>query len=276
MTIQTSKDPAAFNDFEHEGWEAASGGYERHFARLTRQTTPAMLDAAGVGQGTRVLDVCTGPGILAGAAVERGANVTGLDFSAEFVARAARNVPGATFREGDAQNLPFENDEFDAVICGYGIIHLPDPLKALNEMHRVLKPGGKVAVSVWEAAKPDNGFGVIFGALAAHGNLDVPLPHGPDFFQFSSQAAMVSALEGIGFTGVATEDVAQTWMMDAPLDLIEALKEGAVRARGLLLAQTDQARETIETAIGQGMEQFAEAGDGYRVSMPAIVGSGVK
>ncbi|WOS66101.1 class I SAM-dependent methyltransferase [Sinorhizobium fredii] len=79
--MESSRDPAVFREFEHTGWEAVSKGYEQHFARLTRQTVPALLDAARIAKGMRVLDVCTGPGMLARAAAERGAQVVGLDFS---------------------------------------------------------------------------------------------------------------------------------------------------------------------------------------------------
>jgi SAM-dependent methyltransferase len=104
-------------------------------------------------------------------------------------------VPGAEFRQGDAQTLPFEADSFDSVVCGYGIIHVPEPQKALSEMRRVLKPGGCLAVSVWEAAKPGNGFGLLFGAIRKHGDLNVPLPHGPDFFQFSEPDKLKAAFK---------------------------------------------------------------------------------
>ena len=154
MAIESFRDRAAFHDFEHAGWEAVSDGYERHFARLTSQTVPGILDAVRVARGMRLLDVCTGPGMLAGAALERGADVVGLDFSSKVVAIARRNVPGAEFQQGDAQALPFEAESFDAVVCGYGIIHVPEPQKALSEMHRVLKPGGYIAASVWDAPKP--------------------------------------------------------------------------------------------------------------------------
>ena len=104
-------------------------------------------------KGTRLLDVCTGPGILAGAALERGAQVVGLDFSGKLIEIAKRNVPGAEFQQGDAQALPFEAESFDAVVCGYGVIHVPEPQKALSEMHRVLKPGGYLAVKCLGSTK---------------------------------------------------------------------------------------------------------------------------
>jgi len=276
MKIQTSDQPDEFRAFEHGGWEAVGLGYEQHFARLTGQTVSATLDAAGIGGSMRILDVCTGPGMLAAAAQARGAKAVGLDFSSEVVEIARRNVPNADFHQGDAQHLPFDDETFDAVVCGYGIIHVPDPLKALREMYRVLRPGGRMAVSVWEAPGPTNGFGVLYGALKAHGNLNVPLPHGPDFFQFSNNENLISALEMIGLGDSSAQPVAQAWDLEAPLDIIRSVLEGAVRARALLLAQTPAARQAIDTAIVQGMEKFRSPEGRYKVPMPAIVGAGVK
>jgi SAM-dependent methyltransferase len=276
MDIQKSSDPKGFTDFEHEGWETVSAGYERHFARLTRQTVPATLDAAGVGAGTRVLDVCTGPGVLAAAAQERGADTVGLDFSAEAVAIARGKVPGAEFHQGDAQALPFEEGSFDAVVCGYGVIHVPNPEKALAEITRVLRPGGRAAISVWDMPRADTGFGVVYGVMKAHGDLTVPLPHGPDLFQFSTPESMAAALQAVGLGEVAVTPVPQTWEMDHPLGLVSALLEGSVRTRALLLAQDDTARKAIDAAIGKGMAQFKTSDGRYAVSMPALVGAGTK
>ena len=276
MTIESSRDPDAFRDFEHTGWEAVSSGYVRHFVRLTAQSVPAILDAARVTMGVRLLDVCTGPGIVAGAALERGAEVVGLDFSGKQVEIAKRNVPGAEFKQGDAQALPFEDESFDAVVCGYGIIHLPTPEKALSEMHRVLRPGGYFAASVWEAPEPTNGFGVLFEAIKKHGDLTVPLPHGPDFFQFSEPGKFVAALEDTGFTDTTVETVEQTWELDDPLGIMAAILEGAVRTRGLLLAQTDDVRSAIATEVAKGTQHYRSSDGIYRVPMPALVGSGRK
>ena len=274
--IESSRDPKAFNEFEHKGWQFASAGYERHFAQLTSQAVPAVLDAACVMRGTRLLDVCTGPAMLAGAALQRGAEVIGLDFSSEMISIARRMVPGAEFRQGDARRLPFETNRFDAVVCGFGIIHIPEPEMALQEMHRVLKRGGRLAASVWEGAQPTNGFGVLLGAIKAHGNLDVPLPHGPDFFQFSEHQKMASALQDTGFCEVTVQTIELFWEFDGPLGILNAIMAGSVRVRALLIAQTESARIAISRAIEEDMERFRGSGGNYRVPMPALVGAGAK
>src|SRR5207244_2109622 len=101
-----------FRDFEHAGWEGAASAYAEHWGALTRQAVEPLLDATGAGPGVRLLDVATGPGYVASAAADRGAQVTGLDFSAVMVAEARRRYPEVEFREGEADALPFPDASF--------------------------------------------------------------------------------------------------------------------------------------------------------------------
>src|SRR6185312_13097421 len=157
MTIQRSNEPDAFRAFEQAGWDRVIETYERTFGFITAQTVEPLLDAAQVSGACRVLDVCTGHGVIAATAVRRGATVTGVDIGQQVLNVARRNVPDAEFRQADAENLPFDAETFDAVVCGFGIIHLPTPERALTEFLRVTRRGGRIAVSVWERALPSNG-----------------------------------------------------------------------------------------------------------------------
>ena len=272
MTIETSQEPRAFSDFEHRGWETNSAGYDRHWTMLTGHCADAMLDAMDISSGTRLLDVCTGPGVFARGARKRGATAIGLDFSDKLLAIARRNVPDAEFRQGDAHDLPFDDDSFDAVVCGFGLMHLPQPDVALREMHRVLQPGGRLGIAVWDAPTPGNGLGVLYGAIRAHGDVNTPLPHGPDFFQFAGPGDMTEALESTGLRDVAVHTVTPCWEFAHPSDLIKAIEEGAVRARALLLAQTDEARKSIESAVEDAISQFRSDDGTLEVPMPAVLG----
>ena len=276
MSIQVSSDPRAFRAFEHTGWNAVSEAYERAIGPLTAQSAEIMLDTAGVASGCNVLDVCTGHGVLALAATQRGARVCALDFAEAMVAAAHRNVPTAECRQGDAQDLPYAENTFDAVVCGYGIIHLPEPDRALVEMRRVLRPGGRVAISIWERPSPNNGFGVLMGAIKAHGRLDVPLPHGPDFFQFGDLDNMKGALAQTGFIDVDAVTVSLTLRLERATSFIDTVLQGTVRAKALLLAQSDTALSAINAATAQAIDRLFRAEDSFRVPMPAIVGSGGK
>src|SRR3954452_11875975 len=113
-----------FHDFEQAGWERAAEFYGDAFGPLTAQTAPALLDAAAVAAGTRVLDVASGPGWVSGAAAARGGAVIGIDFARAMVGEARRRYPTIDFREGDAEAVAFEAGSFGGVVIKLGMLHL--------------------------------------------------------------------------------------------------------------------------------------------------------
>lgn len=276
MAIEKSKNPDEFVDFERVGWDTNIAGYDHAFGPVSRQTVQPLLDAANVRSAMRVLDVCTGPGMLVEAAVERGAQAVGLDFSAAAVELARGQVSAGEFHQGDAQHLPFPDDSFDAVVCAYGIIHVPVPEMALREMFRVVRPAGRVAVSVWDNTTPNNGFGMIYAAVRAHGSFDVPVPHGPDYFQFSTDAKMRAALTEVGFSKLETALFDQRWHVESVAQMLDAMRCGTVRARALLAAQSEVAAKGIRQFLNDALSGMSNAAGGFDVPLPAFIGSGAK
>ena len=274
MPIEQSRDPEQFTAFELAGWDENVGGYHSAFGEVARQTVEPLLDAAGVTQGMRILDVCCGPGILAEGAIGRGAQATGIDFSGQAVELARKLVPDAQFQRGDAQALPFAAASFDAVLCGYGLMHLPEPAVALREMFRVLRPGGRAALSVWDAA--GFGFALVYEAVRARGSMDIALPHGPDFFQFGSPDRMQAALTETGFADVAAHTLNQSWFVANADGYIESILTGTVRARAVLVAQTGSSAAGVRAYIADYLQRFKAANDELVVPMPAIIGSGAR
>jgi SAM-dependent methyltransferase len=276
MVIEKSSDPTAFSNFERYGWDDSIAGYEDAFGSVSRQTVDPLLDASDVSAGIRILDVCTGPGMLAAGALQRGAYAVGIDLSKTTVELARRNVPNGEFHQGDAQNLPFASNSFDAVVCGYGIMHMPEPELGLREMQRVAKPGGRIAVSVWDSSTLNNGFGMIYAAVKARGSLDIKLPHGPDFFQFGTVEKMRTALAEVGLSEVRAEFLPQTWHVESAEEILAAIHAGTVRAKALLAAQNDAAIDGILQFLTETISSMSNPVGGFDVPLPAIIGSGQK
>lgn len=275
MTPSDPVDPEAFREFEHAGWEAVAHPYHRHFARLTAQTAGPLLEAVGVGDGMRVLDVASGPGYAAAAASLRGADAVGVDFAAAQVALARAQFPTLEFHQGDAEALPFPDASFDAVVSNFGMLHFARPERMLAEAHRVLRTGGRVAFTVWAKPEDAKGFGIVLDAVETHGDPDVALPPGPPFFRFSDGEECRRVLAGAGFVAPVITQVAQVWRLPAPEALFDAVHEGGVRVRAILRAQTADALEAIRGAICDGAKAFGRDGV-TEIPMPAVLASAAK
>ncbi|PJK31116.1 class I SAM-dependent methyltransferase [Minwuia thermotolerans] len=276
MPIEKSNEPEAFASFEREGWERSLDGYDEEFGAISRQTVGPMLDAAEVGEGSSVLDLCCGPGMLSAGAIERGARPVGVDYSEAALARARRLVPAADLRAGDAQSLDFPDTSFDAVVCGYGLMHLPDPERALREMVRVVRPGGRVAVSVWDGSLPDAALNLIFKAVQAHGDGSPDLPHGPDFFQFGTVDRMQSALVEIDLADVRATRWKNSVQVTSGAELLGAVERGSVRASAVLDAQSESALANMARFLDEKLTGMPKDDGGYFVQLPSTIGSGAK
>jgi SAM-dependent methyltransferase len=274
MPIEQSHDPKEFAAFELSGWDSTINGYDVALGSVARQTVAPMLDAVAVRPGWDVLDLCCGPGMLAAGALARGAKATGLDFSSAAVKLARTRVPNGHFQEGDAQALPFAAASFDAAVCGYGLMHLPEPAAALRETLRVLRPGGRAAFAVWDLN--GKGFMLVYEAARARGRTDIPLPHGPDFFQFGSPERLSAALTEAGFVDVKAHSFAQDWRINDAQQYIGAILTGTVRAGAVLAAQTGDAALGVRAYIADYLERYRAPGGELIVPMPAIIGSGAK
>jgi ubiquinone/menaquinone biosynthesis C-methylase UbiE len=267
----------SFGDFELAGWEdeLTAAEYDRHLSLVTTQSVEALLDDAHLASGHKVLDIATGAGYVAAAAARRGARPVGLDFSATQVRLARVRYPSIRFEQGDAEALPFDGDTFETVVIAFGLCHLPDPDLALREAFRMLKPGGRVAFSVWDMPERSVGMGALYAAIRAHGSMDLGLPTGPDFFLFSSPEQSIQALHAAGFDSPTFRQVPQVWRHSDPDQLFATMATGTVRVAATLRAQSPRAREAIREAVREAIFAYRR-GDEYEVPMPAIIAAAVK
>lgn len=268
-------DAASFRDLQAAGWDEHARHYHEFASRITHWTIDDLLGAAGVGAGTRVLDVGTGPGYVAARAAERGARPEGVDLAAGMLALARELNPGIEFTLGEGERLPFKDASFDAVVGNFVVLHFADPGQAAAEMFRVLKPGGAVALTAW--ATPDRArfFGVMLEAIATVvGDLDAVLPPGPPMFRFGDDSEFTRLLADAGFDSVAVRELPHTHVA-ASVDEIWQFYITSVRIGGVIRAQPADAQERIREELGCGLQRLAD-GQAVRIRNDAKLASGRK
>jgi ubiquinone/menaquinone biosynthesis C-methylase UbiE len=266
----SSVDADEFNAFEADGWEGAAADYTSYLAGVTATFAEPLLDAAGVTAGTALLDVATGPGVVAGAASRRGAKVVGVDIAESMVRLAAERQPEGEFVRADAESLPFPDGSFDAAVCGFGLLHVGRPERAAAELARVLRRGGRVALTVWNVPARSRLHGVVLEAIAEVG-AEPPddVPAGPPLFRFADDAEFAALLEDAGFVDVRVSVVEHDHVPPSGDALWAGILGGAVRLRRTVIDQEPDVQARIRNAFDRGL---AREGAAIRVSAKLAVG----
>lgn len=262
-------DTSAFEHFEAAGWEQQAAGYDAFFRPVTLRTAPALLDAAAVVAGTRLLDVGTGPGHVAGRATERGAAAVGVDIADAMIAIARHSWPAVDFRTADAHQLPFPDRTFHAVTANFAVLHLGRPEVAVREFVRVLKPGGRVALTVWDEAAQMPLLGAVAAALEACGARppdDIPV--GPSFFRFSNDDEFRALLEAGGLDQVTVETLRFTHRISDPDAAWAGIVGGTVRTSALVLRQPTHLQHQIRVAFFEILDSYRR---GSTIDLPISV-----
>jgi SAM-dependent methyltransferase len=269
-------DAEAFDAYESAGWEAVAAVYDEHWSALTSQVVDPLLDAAGVERGMRVLDVGTGSGDAAARAAERGAEATGVDVAAAMVDLAAQRHSAPTYLQASASRLPFGDESFDAAVGNIVIQHIGEPERAARELARVLVPGGRIALSTWDAPERSPFFSALLGAVS---DAEIPspseVPPGPSFFQFAEDEAFRTLLAGASFAGVDIGAITVDLALRSADEVIAALAEGTVRTGALVRAADDMQRRRVRESLETRLEPWRRGGS-YVVPASIKIASGRK
>jgi ubiquinone/menaquinone biosynthesis C-methylase UbiE len=251
-----------FAKFEQDGWQRVAHKYEAAWSGLTRSFIPRLVQAVSLAPGQHVLDVACGPGYVAKAVREKGAEPIGVDFSAEMVRLANERNPEIRFVRGDAQALEFEDKTFDTVLMNFGLLHLSDPEAAFRESFRVLLRGGCYGFTVWAGPELSPGARIVEDAIQAHANLTVEMPQGPDYFCYGQAKECRNALADIGFvvSSVTFETIVEEWKVPSATFLFECERHAGVRTAALLERQDEKALAAIARQIEEGVAAYAKDG----------------
>ncbi|TQF01183.1 methyltransferase domain-containing protein [Kitasatospora acidiphila] len=256
---QPEAHPTPFDAYERQAWAGRAEAFAGSFAPLCAHTVPALLDAAQVAPGDRVLDVGTGTGSVAAAAVERGAAVTAVDAEPSMVELARAAVPALAAAEvAVLPELPFADETFDAVVGNFVLNHVGQPLAALAELRRVLRPGGRLALTIW-AAPAAPGQALLGRAVEATGvTRPAHLPPVSTEFDFPRTAdGLAALLTAAGLREAATDTLHWTHRT-TPQGWWDGAAAGVGYIGQLLLAQREQTRAEVRRHFDRISQEFTD------------------
>jgi SAM-dependent methyltransferase len=262
-----------FETFEKAGWERRAGPYFVSCRPITDRLIDPLLDAARVSAGSRVLDIGTGPGDVAARAAERGAIVVGLDFAEAMVTLASRTHPGLTFVVGDAAAPPFADRSFDAIVGNFTFHHLSRQRQALAAWRRLLRPGGLLALTAWDAPAANRLMGLFVDAVAAvEAAPPVDIPIGPPMA--IDDDAYHEALQVAGYDPTTVGTIRFTLQLSTRDALWTRMLASSLRTAAMVASQPPGVRARIREAFDRLAEAYTTPdGLAVPVSVKLITGA---
>ena len=201
-------EPALQRRVQRYGWDKAAMYYENFWQRQLKPAQDKLLEMAGLKPGERIIDIACGTGLVSfPAAATAGENgfVLATDISDGMVkigndSAKEKNYHNIRFQRMDAEELHVSAEEYDATLCALGLMYMPDPVRALKEMYRVLKPGGRAVAAVW-GQRDHCGWAEIFEIVDKRVSSEVC----PLFFNLGNKDMLKRCFEAAGFSKVIFE-----------------------------------------------------------------------
>ncbi len=279
-------DAAAYKQTTKQQWDSAAKAWNDWGPFLRSWLGPStelMLDMAKVGPGDRVLDVAAGAGdqtLMAAERVGPEGYVLATDISPGILEFAAENA----LREGyanievmalDGENLDVPEASFDVVISRVGLIYFPDRMKALHDMMRALKPGGRVAAIVYSTPENNKFFSTPVSIIRRRAGLPPPAPGQPGPFSLGGQGVLEGVLRDAGFRDVQVASVAAPLNMKTAADCVRFERDSFGALHQMLGGLDEAGRDAAWAEIDEALRAY-EGDAGFVGPCEMLVAVGVK
>ncbi len=272
---------------QKDQWSAAAGGWERQdpwFDRQSRALTEWFGDAIGATPGYRVLDLACGagqPALTVATRVLPGGTVVATDISPDMLAvterkARARGLDNVELCEMGAEQLGFPDGSFDAVTCRFGLMFCPDPARAAAEIHRVLRPGGRFAVAVWDEPTRNPFFTTIARPLATFIAMPPPDPTLPGVFRLAAPGLLEGTLRAGGFTDVTVESRPMTMEYASFDEYWTVQTDLAAPLRAAIAKMGADELEPLKAAIREALAPHQTADGVIRLAATPLTATGAR
>ena len=260
-------------------WDDSAEGWKRWwptFERAAQTVNDRLVELAGVRAGQRILDIATGsgePALTATRAVGQSGRVVAVDMSPGMLAIARERLDAAGLAnvelvESDAESLRLEAHSFDAALCRWGLMFMPDLDGVVRGLHRALKPGGRFATAVWSVAHKVPMCGLARDAIRRITGI-VPPPNAPDPTRLADPSILEHALLAAGFHDVTIERLIVTFEFPSP-DAFGDFRGQIGGTRATLSKLPAEVARNVREAVVAAAREYAAAGGVVRLANETI------
>jgi enediyne biosynthesis protein CalE5 len=268
----TTLDSKQYKETERQNWNSVAAGWQKWWKTIessTENVSRRLVELAEIKPGSRVLDIATGigePALTAAKHIGETGHVLATDFSSQMLSFAKQRAISLglqdviEFREGDAETIDLPPSAFDAALCRFGLMLLPDPKAGLSNIYRSLVSGGHLAAAVWASPDKVPFASVPMNILMKETNSQPPPPGTPGPFSLSDENTLKNSCLSSGFKDPTIERTIVVIDFDSPDDFTTFIIEhGGPAIQKMLVGQTDERRKEINKAISQAAEEYTNS-----------------
>jgi ubiquinone/menaquinone biosynthesis C-methylase UbiE len=253
-------DAERFKRDSRSSWDAAAAGWEKWwplFERAAQSVSNRLVELARIKPGDRVLDIATGtgePAITAARAVGPNGHVVGIDHSPGMLEVARRRaatskLANVEYREGDGASLKEPPASFDAVVCRWGLMFVPDLAAAARGIHDLLKPGAWLATAVWDSGEKVPMITLGGPQVRALLGIAPPPPGTPNPMSLADTSILERALVKAGFRDFKVEPMNVAFEFESPEKFLESRKDISYDFRTAMASQPAEMQRKLEEVV---------------------------
>jgi ubiquinone/menaquinone biosynthesis C-methylase UbiE len=285
----SSQDSEQYKEGQRQGWDSVAGGWQKWWKiteTAAEKVSRRLIELAEIKRSSTVLDIATGigePAITAANQVGNSGHVLATDISSQMLYIAKQRAISLgleqviEFKEGDAETIDLSASTFDAALCRFGLMFLPDLRTGLSNIYRSLVDGGRLAAAVWASPDKVPFIAVALNTVMKETKSPPPPADTPGPFSLSDENMLRNSLIESGFKDVIIERMDVSFNFDSAEVYTSFVYETAAPVQAMLANQPQERREEILKAITESARKYAENDTrSVRLSNEAICVVGTK